>query len=186
MTPDLDAIRAALTANAEGDCAQAETAYNNLVANAPVWLASLCALVEQQQAQLDSQARSITKRAAIRRLILKERKEWKHAAKLERERHLNWEARWEEVRAERDAALAECKRLRNVIQQVEDPWFVDNTIKERDAALAECERLTAASDVLVADITQGMSNLWRMAYDSGYQAGHNDGYTKGRFYPERL
>lgn len=51
---------------------------------------------------------------------------------------------------------------------------------------AECERLRNSGDLLASDIAQGMSNLWRMAYDSGYQAGHGDGYTKGQFYPERL
>lgn len=62
----------------------------------------------------------------------------------------------------------------------------EETHRQLTEALAEIERLTAAGDLLARDIAQGMANLWRMAYDSGYQSGHDDGYTKGRFYPERL
>lgn len=54
--------------------------------------------VERLGVKLDGQERSIAKHRATWRLILRDRRGWREAAKVERARHIVWEQRFEEER----------------------------------------------------------------------------------------
>lgn len=54
--------------------------------------------------RLASQERTLVNRVTWWRAVNRDRRHWKNLAKIEKERHFNWEARWEEVRADRDFA----------------------------------------------------------------------------------
>lgn len=76
-------------------------------------------LVEENRSlryQLASQARTHATRHKVWRAIARDRRHWKNKAKFEKERHLNWEARWEEVRAERDHARIMANGLAHEIE----------------------------------------------------------------------
>lgn len=151
--PDLVAIRQYLVQLRNGHRNLFDISADNaeLVRIAPAWLTSLCDEVER----------------------LRERNVYiRHCNDVQADkiRALTAEHKFEPCITEINELRAECKELlteRNTLLTV---------IIEKNT---EIGKLKAAGDLLLADIAQGMSNLWRMAYDSGYQSGHDDGYTKG-------
>lgn len=149
MTPDVEQIRAALAANAEGDCAQAETAYNTLVANAPVWLASLVSEVERLRALLDFPE------VDTRRLIGERDHERKDADNLA-QRLVARTSELDSLREQLDAALAKLDGYRSDHAAL---------MGERNAALAECERLRSVFAVINEWPVAKERDAWRACAD---------------------
>lgn len=177
--PDLVAIRQVLVQlqNEHRNWFDISADNADLVANAPAWLASLCDEVDRQR----------ERNTYIRHC---------NDVQADKIRALTAEHKFEPCITEINELRAENERLRAELAaqpasywgEVMKPLFAErNTlltvIVEKNTEIAQ---LKSAGDLLIKDVAEGMSRIWRMAYDSGYQAGHSDGYTKGRFYPERL
>jgi hypothetical protein len=74
-------------------------------------LAVALAECERLRNQLDGQAHTIKKHRATWMVILKDRRGWREAARVERERHIVWEERFEEERKRAEAWRACADRL---------------------------------------------------------------------------